>query len=97
MTIDDNDLHYGAALKQIADDRSFKSINADRDGGNKSRCAFRVNADIGVYIRSGSEPKTRFQHYVFNFKDDNLKEIKSLASRCPRTFIVLVCLKDKEI
>ena len=97
MKIDANDLHYGAALKQIADDRSFKSINADREGGNKSRCSFRVNADIGVYIRSGTEPKTRFQHYVFNFKQDNLREIAALAARCPKTFVVLVCLKDAEI
>jgi hypothetical protein len=97
MKIDANDLHYGAALKQIADDPSFKSINADRDGGNKSRCSFRINTDIGVYIRSGGEPKTRFKHYVFNFKQDNLREIAALASRCPKTFIVLVCLKDAEI
>ena len=97
MKIDANDLHYGAALKQIADDPSFKSINADRGGGNKSRCSFRINTDVGVYIRSGAEPKTRFKHYVFNFKQDNLREIAALASRCPKTFIVLVCLKNAEI
>jgi len=97
MKIDANDLHYGAALKQIADDPSFKSINADRDSGNKSRCAFRVNTDIGVYIRSGAEPKTKFKHYVFNFKQENLREIAALEARCPKTFIVVVRLKDAEI
>lgn len=97
MKIRDSDLHYGAALKQIADDRSFKSINADWETGSKSRCAFRINLNIGAYIKMGTEPKTRFAHYVFNFKTENLAEIQNLKSRCPKTFIVLVCLKDKEI
>jgi hypothetical protein len=75
--IDANDLYYGAALKQIADDPAFKSINADRDGGNKSRCAFRINTDIGVYIRAGAEPKTRFKHYVF-------KALRRNSMKCKR-------------
>lgn len=95
--ISKEDFNYGAALKQVADDRRFKSINAEWEAESKSRCAFRINAGIGLYIKMGKEPKTRFRHYVFNFKRENLEEIRSLKARCIEgTFIVLVCLKHRE-
>jgi hypothetical protein len=90
-----DDFNYGAALKQVADDQRFKSINAEWENGSKSRCAFRINTGIGLYIKMGKEPKTKFKHYVFNFKKENLEEIRALRQKCTQgTFIVLVCLKD---
>ena len=73
MTIDDNDLYYGAALKQIADHKLFKSINAEWQANEKSRCAYRINTDIGVYIRAATKPVNN--EYIFNFKRENLEEI----------------------
>ena len=73
-----DDFNYGAALKQVADDRRFKSINAEWENGSESRCAFRcINTGIGLYIKMGKEPKTKFRHYIFNFKKENLEEIRS--------------------
>jgi hypothetical protein len=96
-SITNDDFNYGAALKQVADDQRFKSINAEWENGSKSRCAFRINTGIGLYIKMGKEPKTKFRHYVFNFKKENLEEIRALQSRCTQgTFIVLVCLKHRQ-
>ena len=95
MTIDDNDLYYGAALKQIADHRLFKSINAERQVGEKSRCAYRINTDIGVYIRAATKPVNG--EYVFNFKATNIEELKALGQICRKLFIVLVCYNAKAI
>jgi hypothetical protein len=45
----------------------------------------------------GKEPKTKFQHYTFNFKPENLEEIRLLSKKCHEgTYIVMVCLKDRE-
>ncbi len=73
MTIDDNDLYYGAAFKQIADHKLFKSINAEWQADGKSRCAYRINTDIGVYIRAATKPMQG--EYVFNFKKENMEQV----------------------
>jgi len=95
MTIDDHDLYYGAALKQIADHKLFKSINAEWEADGKSRCAYRINTDIGVYIRAATKPVNG--EYVFNFKKSNLEELKKLEQVCKKLFVVLVCYNAKAI
>ena len=95
MTIDNHDLYYGAALKQIADHRLFKSINAEWQGTEKSRCAYRINTDIGVYIRAATKPVSG--EYVFNFKSENIEEVRALEKVCNKVFIVLVCYNAKAI
>jgi hypothetical protein len=96
MTIDDNDLYYGAALKQIADHKLFKSINAEWQAKEKSRCAYRINTDIGVYIRAATKPVN--SEYVFNFKNENIEEITALETVCKKAvFVVLVCYNAKAI
>src|SRR6266849_4224234 len=96
MHIYDRDLPYGAALKQIADHRLFKSINAEWNSDKKSRCAFRVNTDIGVYIRLATKPVNG--EYVFNFKRAQTQEIKEMKKSCKgKVFIVLICYNAREI
>jgi len=96
MTIDDHDLYYGAPLKQIADHKLFKSINAEWQSNEKSRCAYRINTDIGVYIRAATKPVSG--EYVFNFKKENIEEVKALEQTCKgKVFVVLVCYNAKAI
>jgi hypothetical protein len=95
MTIDDHDLYYGAALKQIADHKLFKSINAEWHAGEKSRCAYRINTDIGVYIRAATKPVNG--EYVFNLKKTNIEELKALEKVCKKLFVVLVCYFAKAV
>jgi hypothetical protein len=95
MMIDNNDLYYGAALKQIADHKLFKSINAEWQGGEKSRCAYRINTDIGIYVRAATKPVCG--EYVFNFKKTNFEEWKALEKVCKNVFIVLVCYDARAI
>jgi len=95
MTIDDHDLYYGAALKQIADHRLFKSINAEWEANEKSRCAYRINTDTGVYIRAATKPVDG--EYVFNFKSENIKEVAALETRCKAVYVVLVCYNAKAV
>jgi hypothetical protein len=96
MHIFDRDLPYGAALKQIADHKLFKSINAEWHGEQKSRCAFRVNTDIGVYIRLATKPVNG--EYVFNFKKAQTQEIEEMKVSCKgNVFIVLICYEAREV
>jgi hypothetical protein len=96
MAIDDHDLYYGTALKQIADHKLFKSINAEWQANKKSRCAYRINMDIGVYIRAATKPVNG--EYVFNFKKENTDEMTALEGLCKKgVFVVLVCYNAKAI
>jgi hypothetical protein len=98
MHIDDDHWHYGSALIQIAEDSHFTAINAFKINGRASRCGFRVNKDIGVYIRYRTEPQgQRWSVYTFSFSQDNLAELRRMSKRLSRVFLALVCVKDREI
>jgi hypothetical protein len=98
MHIDDNHRHYGSALIQIAEDPHFTAINAFRYLGRNSRCAFRVNKDIGVYVRYRTEPQgARVKVYTFAFGQDNLTELRRMSKRFSKLFLALVCVADREI
>ena len=88
MAIDDHDLYYGTALKQIADHKLFKSINAEWQANKKSRCAYRINMDIGVYIRAATKPVNG--EYVFNFKKENTDEMTALEGLCKKGVLVVL-------
>ena len=96
MHINEDHMYHGAALTQIADRPEFKAINAFP--GLKARGAFRINDDIAIYIKHASAPtKTVHEEYLFGFSPNNLAEVEELKKRCGKVFIVLVCVKDKEI
>ena len=98
MHVDDDHRHYGSALIQIAEDVQFTAINAVRYRAQNSRCGFRINTEIGVYIRYRSEPKgSRIPIYSFAFSDDNLAELRRMSKRLTKVFVALVCVQDREI
>ena len=98
MHIHDDHRHYGSALIQIAEDPHFTAINAVRYRGHVSRCAFRINKDIGVYLKYRSEPQgQRSPVYPFSFSQENLKELRAMRRNHPRLFLALVCVEDREI
>ncbi len=99
MKIDVKDLYHGAALAQIAEFPTFKAINSfELPDGEKSRCAFSVNHDTGVYLKYGSNPSRSFKEYSFVFTEANLEELSALKARYDaRVFVVLVCVRAKEI
>jgi hypothetical protein len=97
MRINDDHLYHGAALTQIAEFPTFKAINAFSANGEKSRSAFIVNHDTGIYLKYATSPTKRWKEYVFTFTETHLAELEALKSHHARVFIVLVCRKAKEI
>jgi len=97
MKINDDHMYQGAALTQIAEDPQFTAINAFKTAGAISRSAFKVNADIGVYLKYASKPKAPFNEYVFTFSGDHLAELKSLKRKSGSAFLALVCVKERQI
>lgn len=97
MKIHDDHLYHGAALTQIAEDDRFTAINALKLGGKTIRVAYRINDDIAVYFKYATKTTPRFQEYVFTFTGDHLAELSQIEKANPKTFIALVCVKDREI
>lgn len=90
-------MYHGAALTQIAEHPTFKAINAFWQNGKKSSCAFRINDTTGIYIKYASGPRGLAREYIFTFTKTHLDELTTLREHCPRVFVVLVCIKTKEI
>jgi hypothetical protein len=99
MSISVKDMYHGAALIQIAEYPTFKAINSfEPVEGQKSRAAFSVNHDTGIYLKYGSNPNRAFKEYSFVFNKANFDELRALRTRYgARVFVVLVCVKGKEI
>ena len=97
MKINDDHMYHGAALTQIAEHPAFTAINAFKNNGDKSRCAFRINDSIGAFIKYASTPKGRYNEYLFTFQKAHLDELALLREKSGKVFAVLVCIKDKEI
>jgi len=97
MRINDDHLYHGAALTQIAEYPTFKAINAFAMNGEKSRSAFTVNHDTGVYLKYATSPNG-VGEYVFTFNVANLRELEALKEQYhKRVFVVLICRRAKEI
>jgi hypothetical protein len=97
MHIHDDHMYHGAALTQIAEHPAFTAINAFKNNGEKSRCAFRINDGIGIYVKYASAPKGAYSEYPFTFRRQHLEELALLNEKCGKVFAVLVCIRDKEI
>lgn len=97
MLIDDQDLYHGAALAQIARHPQFTSINVWKLRGKPSRSAFVINDDIGIYVKYAGRPKGGFKEYQFTFREDHFDELTKLRARRERCFVVLVCVKGRQI
>lgn len=97
MKINDDHMYHGAALIQIAEDDRFTAINRFQSVEGVSRSAFRINADIGVYLKYATKPEPSHDEYQFTFSPDQLVEITSVKDTCRRAALVLVCVKAREI
>jgi hypothetical protein len=99
MRINEDHLYHGAALTQIAEYPTFKAINAfEPTKGEKSRSAFSVNHDTGVYLKYATKPTKAFKEYVFTFSRANFDELAALKAHYhSRVFVALVCHQAKEI
>lgn len=97
MKINDDHLYHGAALTQIAEYPTFKAINAfEPTKGEKSRSAFIVNHDTGIYLKYATKhTANKFKEYVFTFTQAHLDELALLKTKHPRVYIVLVCYTAK--
>lgn len=97
MKIHDDHLYHGSALTQIAEHHQFTAINAFRDGKKVSRSSFLINQDISIYLKYASKPVGSFKEYMFTFNKSHLDEIAEIERRAKKAFVVLVCVKDREI
>lgn len=97
MRIDDDHMYHGAAITQIAEHPQFTAINAFKTGPEVSRSGFRVNDDIGVFLKYATNPKPPYSEYLFTFKAEHLDELEKMAGSVSRVFVALVCVMDRQI
>jgi hypothetical protein len=97
MKINDDHMYHGAALTQIAEHPTFKAVNAFWLNGKKSNAAFRINDTTGIYVKYAGLPHGSAKEYIFTFTKAHLDELAVLREHCVRVFVVLVCIKNKEI
>lgn len=97
MRIDDDHQYHGAALIQIAEDPQFTAINTCKVGKRTIRSAYRINSDIVVYLKYASKSKGSYGEYHFTFQKSHLDDLGALHKQNARTFVVLVCVQDREI
>ncbi|MBL9183962.1 MAG: hypothetical protein JNN17_17605 [Verrucomicrobiaceae bacterium] len=89
--------YHGAAIIQIAEDDRFTAINSIKSNGSNHRSAFRVNDDIGVYLKYAEKPSETFEEFQFTFNQQHLDDLAKLKKVTPKLFICLVCVKAEEI
>jgi hypothetical protein len=97
MKINDDHMYHGAALTQIAEHPTFKAVNAFWLNGKKSHAAFRINDTTGIYVKYAGLPHGFVKEYIFTFTKAHLNELAVLREHCTRVFVVLVCIRIKEI
>ena len=95
MPFSNENQYHGAALSQIAEHQLFTAINGVRIDGQLSRSAYRVNDNIGVYLKYASVPTGN--SYGFTFSSEHIDELIHLETLCARVYIALICVQDKEI
>ncbi len=96
MKIDDNHMYHGAALLQITEHPTFTAINSMDVSGQRSRSAYRINDNLGIFLKYASKPSA-LGEYPFTFASSHMEELAAIASQTANTFIALVCVKDREI
>ena len=97
MKISDDHMYHGAALLQIAEDPKFTAINSIDVSGQKSRSAYQINNNTGIFLKYASKPSKNLGEYPFTFTSDHLRELETVAKKVTSTFIALVCVKDRQI
>ena len=97
MKIDDNHMYHGAALIQIAESDKFTAINGLEVGSHKFENYYKINGNIAIYIKHCSEPRGKFDEYIFNFNQNHRSELEIIKKTGQKIFVVMVCVKDRQI
>ncbi len=97
MHIAKDHLYHGAALLQIAEDSRFKAINSLKIGSTIYRNAYRINDNIGVFLKYGMNPSRTYGEYTFNFNKESRQQIYQIGEAVERMVLALVCIKAKAI
>ncbi len=97
MKVNNDHMYHGAALTQIAEHPEFTAINAFKTDTGISRSTFRINDDIGIYLKYATEPKGPYHEYRFTFSTENLRELKDIAAKTTHVHLALVCVQDRQI
>ena len=97
MKIDDDHMYHGAALIQIAEDPQFTAINSFKLAAGVSRSGYRINDDIGVYLKYASKYTPAYREYGFTFRKQHLAELAEIAKVSTKVFAALVCVKARQI
>jgi hypothetical protein len=75
--------YHGAAIIQIAEDDRFTAINSIKSSGTNHRSAFRVNDDIGVYLKYAEKPSAAYEEFQFTFHKQHLEDLAKLKKVTP--------------
>jgi len=99
VKIEDQHLYHGAALTQIAENDEFTAINPLDLLGKRLSSAFRINDNIGVYLKYNAVKPKPNGEFPFTFSQDSLKELAGMAEHLhlKKVFVVLVCYKAREV
>jgi hypothetical protein len=97
MKIHDDHLYHGAALIQIAEHPQFTAINSLKLKTKILRTAYKINDDIGVYLKYARRPTKTFKEYPFTFHKDHLKELSDISEVIDKLFLALVCVKARAV
>lgn len=97
MKIHDDHLYHGAALIQIAEHPQFTAINSMKLKRNIVRTAYKINDDIGIYLKYARRPTKAFKEYPFTFNTEHLSDLAAIATSTNKLYVALVCVKGKEI
>jgi hypothetical protein len=99
VKIEDQHIYHGAALTQIAEADQFTAINPLDLMQKRLSSAFRINDNIGVYLKYNSVKARPNGEFPFVFSQDNLKELAGMADhlKLKKVFVVLVCYKARQV
>jgi hypothetical protein len=97
MKIHDDHLYHGAALIQIAEHPQFTAINSMKLRRTIVHTAYKINDDIGIYLKYAQRPTKAFKEYPFTFNTEHLSDLAAIAAASNKLYIALVCVKGKEI
>ena len=97
MHVHDDHMYHGAALIQVAEHPQFTAINSLKNGGAVVPVAYKINDEIALYLKYASKPTPSYKEYPFTFHQEHLSELRQIKAANPKTFIALVCVKDREI
>ena len=90
-------MYRGAALIQVAEHKKFTAINSLKVSNKLYSNAYRINDKIALYMKYASKKSKPHDEYIFTFLEQHLKELKLIHKVYPKTYISLVCVKDREI